>query len=205
MSFSTLAAQHVHTYCRAKDGNRPHLLATAFADDAWLEWAVDGALLFPHSVSQGREAITRSLVGHFGRTCENVYTFCLQRPGEQGSASQFSCDWLAGMSAKDSGQVRVGCGRYDWQFQHEPPHRVQGLKISVAVMKVLPPPALATVTEWLAGLPYPWCQAAAMAAAAPDLPALQPVLEHLCRRSAPGTCRPLGQVVSAYAVSRSAP
>jgi hypothetical protein len=97
---------------------------------------------------------------------------------------------LAGMSAKDSGQVRIGCGRYDWQFQHEPPHRVQGLKISIAVMKVLPPSALAPVTEWLAGLPYPWCPAAAVAAGAPDLPALQPVLDHLGRRPAPAARRP---------------
>lgn len=197
MSFSMIAAQHVDTYCRAKDSNRPHLLATAFADDAWLETAVDGALLFPHSVSQGRDAIARALVRHFGRTYENVYTFCLQRPGDEWSSERFSCDWLAGMSSKDSGQVRIGCGRYDWQFQHEPPHRVQGLKISIAVMKVLPPSALAPVTEWLAGLPYPWCPAAAVATAAPDLPGLQPVLDYLRRRHGPVERRPLGSLASA--------
>lgn len=190
MFLPMIAAQHLDAYCRAKDGNRPHLLAGAFADDAWLETAVDSALLFPPSVAQGREAITRALVRHFGRTYENVYTFCLQSPGEDWVSPRFSCDWLTGMSIKDSGRVRIGCGRYDWLFEHEAPHRVQGLKITIAVMKVLPPTALAPVTEWLAGLPYPWCPAAAAAAAAPELAALQPVLEHLRQRQALATRRP---------------
>ncbi|HSV45584.1 MAG TPA: nuclear transport factor 2 family protein [Ramlibacter sp.] len=137
MSLSMIAAQHVDTYCRAKDSNRPHLMASVFADDAWLEMATDSALLFPHSVSQGREAIVQALVRHFGR--------------------------------------------YDWRFRPEPPHRVQGLKITIAVMKVLPATAVTPVTECLAGLPYPWCPAAAAAATAPDLPALRAVLEHLRR------------------------
>lgn len=185
MPWPSIAEMRLDAYCRAKDGNRPHLMAQAFAQDAWLETAIDGDLVCPPSLAQGREAITRALVRHFGRTYENVYTFCLQRPGNARAPAAFCCDWLAGMSLKDSGQVRVGCGRYDWVFQDEAPHLVQGLKITIAVMKVLRPTALEPVVDWLAGLPYPWCPAAAAIGSAPPLPMLQPVLDHLrCRTAA---------------------
>lgn len=182
----SIAEQRLAAYCRAKDGNRPHLMAQAFADDAWLETAVAGDVYCPPSLAHGREAITRALVRHFGRTYENVYTFCLQRPGVRpDEAGGFDCDWLAGMSLKDSGQLRVGCGRYEWSFQPQAPHLVQGLKITIGVMKVLPASALDTVVDWLSQLPYPWCPPAAALQTAPDLPALGPVLKYLGQRRVP--------------------
>lgn len=185
MSLSSIAEQRLAAYCRAKDGNRPHLMAQTFAHDAWLETAVDGDVYCPPSQAHGREAITRALVCHFGRTYENVYTFCLQRPGLRWDDGAFHCDWLAGMSLKDGGQLRVGCGRYEWSFQPEAPHLVQGLRISIGVMKVLPASSLDVVVDWLAQLPYPWCSAAAARDTAPDLPALRPVLNYLGRRCVP--------------------
>lgn len=186
MSLPFIAEQRLAAYCRAKDGNRPHLMAQAFADDAWLETAVDGDVYCPPSLAHGREAITRALVRHFGRTYENVYTFCLQRPGRRWDAGAFHCDWLAGMSLKDGGQLRVGCGRYEWSFQPQAPHLVQGLKITIGVTKVLPASTLEPVVDWLAQLPYPWCPVAAALDTAPDLPALRPVLAYLGeRRRAP--------------------
>ena len=183
MSLPSIAEQRLAAYCRAKDGNRPHLMAQTFAHDAWLETAVDGDVYCPPSQAHGREAITRALVRHFGRTYENVYTFCLQRPGARWeSHAAFQCDWLAGMSLKDGGQIRVGCGRYEWSFQREAPHLVQGLKITIGVMKVLPASSLDLVVDWLARLPYPWCPAAAALHGAPDLPALRPVINYLGRR-----------------------
>ncbi len=182
MSLPSIAEQRLAAYCRAKDGNRPHLMAQTFAHDAWLEMAVDGEVYCPPSLAHGREAITRALVRHFGRTYENVYTFCLQRPGLRWDDSAFHCDWLAGMSLKDGGQLRVGCGRYEWSFQREAPHLVQGLRISIGVMKVLPASSLDVVVDWLAQLPYPWCPAAVALDTAPDLPALRPVLNYLGRR-----------------------
>lgn len=192
MSLRCIAEQRVSTFCRAKDGNRPHLMGQAFAEDAWLETVVDGELVCSSSVAQGREAITRALVRHFGRHYENVYTFCLQRPRADWGGPVFCCDWLSGMTSKDSGQVRMACGRYDWLFQPELPHRVQGLKVSIAVTKVLAPSALPAVTEWLAGLPYPWCPADAAVNTAPSLDALQPVLAQLRPERLP-----LGRLASA--------
>ncbi|WP_395699872.1 hypothetical protein [Aquabacterium sp.] len=179
MSPRCIAEQRVSAFCRAKDGNRPHLMGQAFAEDAWLETVVDGECAHSSSLAQGREAITRALVRHFGRHYENVYTFCLQRPGADWVSPEFSCDWLTGMSSKDSGQLRIACGRYDWRFQQELPFRVQGLKVTIMRSTVLPPSALAPVTDWLDGLPYPWCPAAMAVGTAPALAGLQPVLARL--------------------------
>ena len=84
----------------------------AFAKAATLEMIVKTeAIAFPPSV-KGLDSITDILVRRFAREFENVYSFCLAPPAAR-DERQFSCDWLVGMSAKEDGSVRVGCGRYD--------------------------------------------------------------------------------------------
>jgi hypothetical protein len=176
----TLVAAYLH----AKDENRPHLMPGVFAADATLEMVVrTGTISFP-PLSRGIDAITEVLVRGFGRTYENVYTFCLQRP--DAAASRFECDWLVGMSEKATGLVRVGCGRYDWTFGGSPPARVDRLVITIEAMQVLPASALGAVTAWTAALPYPWCPPQVAVAAAPALDGLEPVLRHV---SASGAVR----------------
>lgn len=176
------AADHIATYIRAKDENRPHLMASAFAPDAQLTMDVrTDAISFP-SRSDGRDAITRVLVQDFGKTYENVYTFCLMQP-PQGVVTDVSCDWLVGMSAKADGAVRVGCGRYDWRFEAAAPHRVAELRITIEAMQMLPALALDDVMPWLSSMPYPWCDAQRMREAMPDLDALDAVRRYLSRSS----------------------
>ena len=104
------APELIATYIRAKDSNRPHLMSAAFAPDASLEMVVNaGTISFPPHAA-GLDAITDVLVSRFGQTFENVYTFCLCSP-PYSHPSTFSCAWLVGMSPKEGGAVRVGCGR----------------------------------------------------------------------------------------------
>jgi len=78
-------SESIAAYLHAKDGNRPHLLAQAFTDDAMLQMAVHtGAISFP-PVSRGRETIGEVLVRRFGQSYENVYTFCPASPPEAGA------------------------------------------------------------------------------------------------------------------------
>jgi len=174
----TLAIERVvHTYLRAKDGNRPHLMHDAFAETARLEMQVKtDNIAFP-ALSNGVEEISEVLVRRFGQTYENVYTFCLQQP--QAASRSFSCDWLVGMSEKASGAVRVGCGRYDWTFSDSPPHRAERLLIAIETMQSLPASCLGAVSAWLASLPYPWCSIEQMQSSAPRLEALAPVFAYL--------------------------
>ena len=177
------SAEHsIATYIRAKDENRPYLMARAFAEDATLEMVVKtGTISFP-PISQGLESITDVLVRRFAQSYENVHTFCLAAPPRTDETG-FSCDWLVGMSEKDSRMVRVGCGRYDWQFRSEPPRLATQLTITIEQMQSLAPDCLASVMSWLSQLPYPWCSSQTSLARAPSLDELKPVRHYVARMS----------------------
>jgi hypothetical protein len=164
------AAQLVATYIHAKDSNRPHLMRAAFAPDATLAMIVKTqGISFPPGAS-GLEAITEVLVSRFGRTYENIYTFCLC-PAPDARESTFSCPWLVGMSERDGGAVRVGHGRYDWEFRPAGNGPVIGrLGITIEHMQVLRAERLEVVMDWLGRLPYPWCP---MEAAIESIPAIE--------------------------------
>ena len=169
-------------YLRAKDGNRPHLLVDSFTDDASLAMVVNtGTISFP-PVSQGRDAIAEVLVRRFAQTYENVYTLCLASP-PRNEESAFTCDWLVAMTEKESGAVRVGCGRYDWYFAPKS-CLVERLSITIEVMQSLPSRDLDGVMQWVTSLPYPWCSTEVAMRGAPNLSDLGAVLEYIGREGA---------------------
>ena len=173
--------QRIRSYFHAKDENRPHLMAEAFAENASLRMVLKTASIRFPSTATGREAITEVLVRQFGRSYENVYSFCLQRPEPSSDPGCFDCDWLVAMSVKDSGEVRVGCGRYEWRFERETPFLVSHLGITIEAMQLLPPDALGPVMHWIGQLPYPWCSPHAVAASAPGHAELRPILAYVTR------------------------
>lgn len=167
----------LRNYFHAKDENRPHLMREAFSETAVLRMQVQTANMAFPAVSQGLDTITDVLVRQFGATYENIYSFYLQRPYTH--APRFSCHWLVGLSEKENGNVRVGCGRYDWSFGQNPRGLATQLNITIAAMQVLPPSQFAPVFDWLATLGYPWTSASKIANSAPDIAALSPVLRYL--------------------------
>lgn len=165
-------------YFHAKDENRPHFMARAFAADAVLKMALrTQAIAFPPE-SHGLAAIADTLVRKFGQTYENVYTFYLSRPAAGAKLPDYHCDWIVGMTEKATGNVRVGCGRYDWTFQPDP-YRAKDLTITIETMVTLPAADTPAVFGWLLGLDYPWTNAARVVATAPPLEALAPVVHYL--------------------------
>lgn len=167
-------ARAIEAYLRAKDENRPFLLAEAFDEDAALEVVVNsGAIAFPPS-ARGRNAIAKVLVQDFGAAYENVRTLCLGRPPGR-DRDAYSCRWLVGMSSKADRTVRVGAGRYDWRFRPQAPRLAGHLTIVIEAMQVLAPAALPAVAAWLFALPCPWCPASRAFAAAPPLEGLEPL------------------------------
>ncbi len=180
---SRTAADLLRDYIRAKDENRPHLISAVFCESACLEMRVKtDSIRFP-SVSQGAAAIADVLSSRFNQNYENIYTFCLDRPPADAASlpAAFACDWLVGMSEKDGGNARVGCGRYEWVFRQETPLCVESLYIVIEEMQVLPARHLPAVLKWLLKLDYPWSSAAAVCAAAPAIDQLKPVLQYLGR------------------------
>lgn len=174
------AQEAVEIYIRAKDENRPYLMERAFAENAALEIIVNsGTISFP-PISIGLQSISDVLVRRFAQTYENVHTFCLAAPPRNDEVD-FSCDWLVGMSEKDSRSVRVGCGRYHWLFQSQSQRLVERLTITIHLMESLAPSRLASVTNWLSRLPYPWCRAQAALTGIPSLQELNPIRQNLAR------------------------
>ena len=167
----------VSDYLRAKDHNRPHLMRQAFAPDARLEMVVNaGTISFP-PLAQGIEAITEVLVRQFSRSFENVHTLCIGAP-PTGDSPQYSCQWLVGMSEKDSRAVRVGCGRYDWVFESAPPRLASQLTITIEQMHSLAPEQLVPLMAWISDLPAPWCAASELLAGVPAIPELRRVIDY---------------------------
>lgn len=174
-------ASLMRDYLRAKDENRPLYMARAFASDAVLKMTLrTPAIAFPPE-ARGREAITEALVRTFGQTYENVFTFYLDHPGEDAMLAHYTCDWFVGMAEKSTGNVRVGCGSYEWEFQASP-HQARKLVITIETMLSLPPDAAGPVFSWLTALPYPWTDPRRVVNSAPPIEALAPVM-HWIRRA----------------------
>ena len=170
----------ISTYIRAKDGNRPWLMRLAFAKNARLEMIVNtDAIAFP-SAATGVDEISEILVRRFSCDNENVYTFCLTSP-PNGYHPKFSCDWLVGMSSRENGDIRVGCGRYDWSFSDPKEMIADDLKITIEAMYTIDSEHLWPVMNWLSELPYPWCAAKAAVQTLPGLDELTPISEFLQR------------------------
>jgi hypothetical protein len=181
MSLSPLPTPEVvlRDYFHAKDENRPRLLDRVFTSDASLQIHNSATTITFPSVAQGRDAIADTLVTQFNKAYENIYSFYLARPPE--AAAAFSCAWLVGMTEKDTKNIRVGCGTYDWTFSAESQGRASALVIAIHAMVVLPPGAADAVFPWLQRAGYPWTSAALARELAPSLPGLEPVVRHLGR------------------------
>jgi len=178
------SAALLRDYFHAKDENRPWYMARAFAPDAVLRMTLrTEAIAFPPE-ARGVEAITDTLVRRFGQTYDNVYTFYLSRPEPGAQLAEYACDWVVGMTEKATGNVRVGCGRYDWTFRHAP-HQVERLAITIETMLSLPPHDSGAVLDWLTALPYPWTSAQRVVDGAPPIEALAPVLQWIRRNDTP--------------------
>ena len=173
-------ADAIGVYIRAKDGNRPHLMRRAFAEAAALDIVVNtDSISFPASAT-GLDAITDILVRRFSHDFENVYTFCLASPPTP-DGRRFVCDWLVGMTAKADGEIRVGCGSYDWHFRAGDRCLVERLQITIERMQVLPADGLDAITSWLSDLPYPWCPPEQATKSMPKLQGLWEITDYIVR------------------------
>jgi hypothetical protein len=171
-------ATAVSTYFLAKDGNRPFLMRRAFATDAELEMIVKTeGISFPGS-ARGVQAIEDILGRRFANDFENVYTFGLAQPSEA-NRRHFPCPWLVGMSGKNNGPIRVGCGRYDWYFTPDEDCLVEKLVITIDVMQVLQARGIEPIMDWLCDLPYPWCTPDEALRQMPGTKELNPVRSYL--------------------------
>lgn len=157
----------IRRYIQAKDTNRPLYMAQAFAEDARLVMKVDtDAISFP-PLTEGRDAISQVLVRNFGQNYDNVFTWCVEESARD-HAGELVCQWLVCMTEKSSGDIRVGCGLYYWQFAgKDDARRVEQLTIQIDEMNVLPSSHRAEIESWIASPDWPWASRAALLARMP--------------------------------------
>jgi hypothetical protein len=169
-------------YFHAKDENRPHLLEDVFTSNAEVVIRNQSANISFPAVTEGRPAIAEVLVRSFAVSNEDVYSFYLARPTSV--VREFVCPWLVGMSERSSGQVRVGCGIYEWAFDPRPPHLANRLVIAIDIRQVLPVTESGPVFAWLRALNYPWSSPEAALRGIPANELMSPIARFLEHRAA---------------------
>jgi hypothetical protein len=88
------------------------------------------------------------------------------------------------MSERSSGEVRVGCGMYEWAFEPHTPHTARRLVVTIEAMQVLPVTDFERVFAWLRALNYPWSSPEAALHSFPANELLSPIAQFLSRHVA---------------------
>jgi len=175
-------ADSIRAYLHAKDRNQPYLMEQAFTENASLHMAVHtDTITFPPATI-GREAITDLLVRRFAQTYENVHTLCMSAPPAKPD-TELKCDWLVVMAEKESRQVRVGCGHYNWRFCPYT-YLVEHLSITMEAMQFLAPNQLSNIMILISGQSYPWCASEVVMVVmnnTPEMNELNVIREYICR------------------------
>lgn len=172
----TLLRRSIETYIHAKDGNRPHLMRSAFMVDAELVMEVKTEEISFPTVAKGVDDISAVLVSQFAQRYENIYTLCMGAPPND--ETTFRCNWLVCMTEKVSGAVRVGFGSYNWHCRDES-RKISKLVITIESMKSLPGESSEVILDWVRSLPYPWCPHDLPAHSSPDIPSIQETAKRL--------------------------
>ncbi|MEN2468653.1 nuclear transport factor 2 family protein [Burkholderia sp. GS2Y] len=163
-------------YLRAKDQNRPALIADCFAADAELSFSLaNDDIDFPPRVA-GAAAIARTLVEEFGERFERCRTYYLCTEPAVDAHGVSTMPWLVVMRQKDNGALRIGHGAYRWQFScdGEDVARIAALHIHIARMDTIDDPRSIKLDVLHASFGYPWLPAHAFARGLADVAATQP-------------------------------
>ncbi|WP_175997867.1 nuclear transport factor 2 family protein [Burkholderia stabilis] len=163
-------------YLRAKDLNRPALIADCFAADAELSFSLANEDIdFPPRVT-GAAAIASTLVEEFGERFERCRTYyvCVEPAVDEHGIS--AMPWLVVMRQKDNGTLRIGHGTYRWQFAPDSVGvtRIAALHIHIARMDTIDDPDATKLDALHAAFGYPWLPAHAFARGLADVAAEQP-------------------------------
>ena len=170
----------VEQYLAAKDGNRAWIMKHVFAPNAVLNMSVNSEeVSFPAEV-RSAEKLVEILCTDFNRQHENVFTFCLT-PAPAQDVTALSCDWLVAMTRKSDQALLLGCGRYDWAFEHGETSRVSQLRIAIEMMQAMPVESEDQFMPWLYDCAYPWIDAESLLANMPTFPETSPHRDYLLR------------------------
>lgn len=162
----------LHTYLEAKDAQRPSRFAKVFTDDATFQ----SRFLFETDFASEEPARGLSAVAgvfrEMGRQVEDIYT--VYTPSSIAWAKgALTIDWLVGMTERGTGNQRLAWGDYAWRF-NAAGDRATELVVVMHRMVSLPAKdaasrqRIASIQDWLAALPAPWCAASMLTGDVPE-------------------------------------
>jgi len=164
-------------YICAKDKNRPHLMDEVFTDTATLEMKLKTQNISFPSQTVGLENITEVLVSKFSQSYKNVYTFCLT--DTMNNASEIlKSDWIVCMQEKNSGDVRIGYGIYNWFFTKDEEPLVKHLTIQIEEMITMEEEYSTLFFDWVRKLDYPLCSLEQLLNKSPNFRAINSVQKY---------------------------
>ncbi|RQM47145.1 hypothetical protein EHZ19_15950 [Paraburkholderia bannensis] len=163
----------IESYIYAKDGNRSHIMKEAFSTDAVLTMRVMSSnISFPEKVI-GAAEIADTLATQFSTKFENIYTFCIGEPPSK-LVDSFGCRWFVCMTDKETRSTRIGHGNYEWALDSSA-RKVKALLIHIEQMEIVSEEWREPILRCAQKLPYPWCPALSILAAAQAIAPLHAV------------------------------
>lgn len=168
----------IEQYINCKDNGRSELMAEVFTEDAVLTMKVESPNISFPAETKRIQAIKKVLVDDFNQQYQDIYTYCFD--DTLFFKEQFChCNWMVVMTDKHSAEVRLGCGRYDWQFKAGPVALVQSLEINIEQMQILEPPVSQQIYQQLKSINYPWCRQQPMIDLLQVQPSLSPCVKSI--------------------------
>jgi hypothetical protein len=154
----------IDAYIHAKDSNRSHIMKDIFSTDAVLTMKVmTNNISFPEKIF-GVSEIADTLATQFSTKFENVYTFCIGEPPSK-LVDAFECRWFVCMTDKETRSTRIGHGTYEWALDTYA-RKVKALLIRIEQMEIVSEEWREPILRCAQKLPYPWCPALSILAAA---------------------------------------
>jgi hypothetical protein len=136
-------------------------LGRVFSTDASVQINVlNGDMSFPARTT-GLPALRDLLVRGFSEQYEDVSTHCCLDSANY-HANALHCAWLVCLRESASGVVRLGWGRYRWQFQevsvdcNNQDRLVDHLQIDIDQMQPVHAEQADNLLDRMMDLPYPW-------------------------------------------------
>lgn len=167
----------IQKYIQAKDKNKPSLLKEVFSSHAQLDMKLKTQNISFPSTTTGLSSIANVLVTEFNKNYQNIFTFCTT-DSIQITNNTLSCDWFVVMSEKNSNDLRIGCGKYYWNFTTNQSNLVDKLTITIEQMVILPEKSSKQVFNWVQNLSYPWTDSKEAIQNIPKIDLLKPIEQY---------------------------
>jgi len=149
----------LENYIKGKDLNRPEILEKIYSEKSKVIFSIQPSTIsFPSEIS-GNIEIAKVLSKDFNKRYEKVRTYFLKDDSEEiASLCILKQRWLVVMIERETQDVKIGSGFYDWYFEVPASGncRIEKHKITIGVMLSFSRDNLPVFEDLHNSIPYPW-------------------------------------------------